>query len=109
MASGLPIVSCEVVGVVDCLEHERNALLVPPRSPQALAQAIERMLGDDALRMRLAQTALDEARTRYSWQARGRQIAGIYAGLQGTAPDLDWHYDASDPDPCVYRSKPHLL
>ncbi len=37
---------------------------------------------------RLAQTALDEARTRYSWQARGRQIAGIYADLQGTTPDL---------------------
>ena len=109
MASGLPIVSCEVVGVVDCLADGRDALLVEPEAPGQLADAVERLLADDALRHRLAATALDEARTLYSWRARGEQIAGVYASLQGTRPDDRWTYDAADPDPCVYRVTPQLL
>ena len=109
MASGLPIVSCEVVGVVDCLADGRDALLVEPESPEQLADAIERMLTDGPLREWLARTALDEARTLYSWRARGEQIAGVYRSLQGTAPDDAWSYDASAPDPCVYRETPQLL
>ncbi len=109
MASGLPVVSCEVVGVVDCLADGRDALLVPPRAPGRLADAVEALLTDGALRQRLAQTALDEARTRYSWTARARQIAGVYASLRGTAPDDSWTYDAADPDDCVYRATPQLL
>ena len=109
MASGLPIVSCEVVGVVDCLGDGRDALLVPPQAPGPLADAVDRLLADGALRQRLAETALDEARTLYSWRARARQIAGVYASLRGTAPDDAWTYDAADPDDCVYRATPHLL
>ncbi|MDT0631502.1 glycosyltransferase family 4 protein [Rubrivirga litoralis] len=109
MASGLPIVSCEVVGVVDCLQDDRDALLVAPEAPEQLAAAVERLLDDAPLRERLAQTALDEARTLYSWRARGEQIAGVYRSLQGTAPDNGWTYDGSDPDPCVYRETPQLL
>ena len=109
MASGLPIVSCEVVGVVDCLADGRDALLVEPESPGQLADAVDRVLTDDALRHRLAATALDEARTLYSWRARGEQIAGVYQSLRGTAPDDGWSYGASAPDPCVYRQTPQLL
>ena len=109
MASGLPIVSCEVVGVVDCLADGRDALLVEAGAPAQLADAVERLLTDDALRQRLAQTALDEARDLYSWRARGEQIAGVYESLRGTAPDDAWTTDATDPDPCVYRVSPQLL
>ena len=109
MASGLPIVSCEVVGVVDCLADGRDALLVPPADPPALAAAIARMLADAPLRERLARTALGEARTLYAWSARAEQIAGVYRSLLGTTPDDGWRYDGSDPEPCVYRETPQLL
>ena len=109
MASGLPVVSCAVVGVVDCLEDGRDALLVPPASPSALATAIERMLDDDALRVRLARTALAEAQTLYAWTARAAQIAGVYERLRGTSPSAAWMPDTRLPDPCPYRQTPHLL
>lgn len=109
MAGGLPVVSCAVVGVVDCLEDGRNALLVPPADPAALATAIERVLDDGPLRERLARTALDEARTLYAWRARAEQIAGVYASLVGTAPDDGWALPSGPPDPCVYRATPQLL
>ena len=109
MASGLPVVSCAVVGVVDCLEDARDALLVPPADPPALAEAIGRMLGDGDLRARLARTALAEAQTLYAWDARARQIAGVYASLLGTAPSTAWTYETDAAEPCVYRETPHLL
>ncbi|MET0404062.1 MAG: glycosyltransferase family 4 protein, partial [Cystobacter sp.] len=116
MASGLPIVSTRAVGVVDCLEDGRDALLVPPRDADALAGAIARMLDDTALRQRLARTALTEVRELYSWQAVGRQIQGVYADLTGTTPDTRWTglydprttHEQADPS-CRFRSAPHLL
>ncbi|HZI16710.1 MAG TPA: glycosyltransferase family 4 protein [Myxococcus sp.] len=116
MATGLPIVSTRAVGVVDCLEDGRDALLVPPRDAHALARAIARLLDDAALRERLARAALEEVRELYSWQAVGRRIQGVYERLVGTAPDTRWArlYDpgttvaSADPS-CRFRSAPHLL
>ena len=109
MASGLPIVSTEVVGVVDCLRDGENALLVPPRNPEALASAIGRMLDDAELRGRLARYALEEARTEYAWSTIAEQIADVYRTLEGTAPDTAWTLPAGPPDPCRFRAEPHLL
>ena len=114
MASGLPVVSTRAVGVVDCLRHEDNALLVEPHDVAGLADALRRLLDDEPLRRRLATTALAEARQRYSWPAVARQIQGVYASLVGTEPSPDWGgfdrlRDAPvDPD-CRFRAAPHLL
>lgn len=50
LASGKPIVASRVGGNPEVVEHERNGLLVPPRSPEALAEAILRLRRDPALR-----------------------------------------------------------
>ncbi len=108
MATGLPIVSTRAVGVVDCLRHEENALLVPPGDPQALAGAVNRLLDDADLRRRLAGQALEEARNLYAWPAVARQILAVYEGLAGTSPDDGWT-DPGPVDPCRFRREPHLL
>jgi glycosyltransferase involved in cell wall biosynthesis len=43
MASGLPVVSCRAVGVMDCLRDDENGLLVEPGDVPALAAALRRM------------------------------------------------------------------
>ncbi|WP_158044074.1 glycosyltransferase family 4 protein [Skermanella pratensis] len=117
MASGLPIVSTNAVGVVDCLTDGSNALLVEPRDVDGLASAIGRMLDDGALRRRLAHQSLEEVRSLYSWHAIGRRIQEIYAQVRGTRPDTTWTgtYDpaavtreTADPT-CRFRAAPHLL
>ncbi len=109
MASGLPVVSCFAVGVIDCLRDGENGLLVTPGDIPALTRAIARLLDDMALRKRLAEVAYDEAKRLYSWPVIAAQIAGIYARLAGTAPDLNWTFD-TPPDPsCRFRAAPHLL
>jgi glycosyltransferase involved in cell wall biosynthesis len=54
MALGTPCVSTEVTGIPELLRHEQTGLSVPERDPRALASAIERLLDDSALRVRLA-------------------------------------------------------
>ncbi len=109
MASGLPVVSCFAVGVIDCLRDGENGLLVTPGDIPALTRAIARLLDDADLRSRLAEAAYDEARRLYSWPVIAAQIAGIYESLRGTVPDLNWTFD-TPPDPsCRFRAAPHLL
>ncbi|MCR0981867.1 glycosyltransferase family 4 protein [Roseomonas populi] len=108
MASGLASVSCDAVGVRDCLRHEENGLLSQPGDVPALAANLRRIITDAPLRARLAANALDECRRTYSWEAVGRQIMGIYEEVRGTAPDT-----AFDPvlpmAECRFRAAPHLL
>ena len=61
MALGKALVVTSVGGLGEFLEHERNALVVAPGDDLALAREIGRLLGDDALRERLAAEAADGA------------------------------------------------
>ena len=108
MATGLPVVSTNTTGVVDCLRHEGNALLHEPGDVAGLAATIERMILDEPLRRRLAAQALEEARTLYSWPSVAKQIVGVYESLLDTRPDDSW--TAPGPvEPCRFRLQPHLL
>jgi glycosyltransferase involved in cell wall biosynthesis len=117
MASGLPIVSTRAVGVVDCLRHERDALLVEPKDVAGLAAAVARLLDDGELRRRLACRALADVRRLYSWPAVGRQIMAVYDRVADRKPSAGWLelYDpravtvgTADPG-CRFRAAPHLL
>jgi glycosyltransferase involved in cell wall biosynthesis len=80
MASGVPVVATPVGGVAEVARHEVEALLVPPQDVHALAQAIERILGDPALANRLAGAARKRAEV-FSPSAQARRIGEIYDGL----------------------------
>ena len=108
MASRMAVVSCRSVGVVDCIRDGENGLLTEPGDVPALADAVRRVLRDAGLRRRLAEAALVECRTVYSWAKVGRQIMAVYAAVAGEAPS-----PAFDPllplTPCRFRHEPHLL
>lgn len=55
MASGLPVVGTRVNGIAELVEEGRTGLLVPPDDPQRLADALGKLLGDRAWRLRLGQ------------------------------------------------------
>ena len=54
-AAGRPIVASDVPGCRDVVEEGVNGILVPPRDPQSLATAIERLLGAPALRAQMGE------------------------------------------------------
>lgn len=61
-AAGLPIVGTAVDGMLDIFVPEVDALLTPPGDAGALAHAIERVLRDDALALKLSEASRALAR-----------------------------------------------
>jgi glycosyltransferase involved in cell wall biosynthesis len=66
LASGLCVVSTNVGGVPRLLEHERDALLVPPADAEAMAMAVRRLLDDATLAERLSRAGRTKAE-RFDW------------------------------------------
>ena len=62
MAAGKPIAATDADGLIEVLEHERTALIVPRRDGDALAAAIVRLIDDPSLRGRLAAGAAGASR-----------------------------------------------
>jgi colanic acid/amylovoran biosynthesis glycosyltransferase len=66
MALGLPVVTTSLNGLAEAVVDEQTGLVVPGRDPQALADALERVLADPELRSRLAQEARRHVEAHFS-------------------------------------------
>ena len=80
MAAGAPIVATAVGGIPELLDHGGAGILVPPRDPAGLAQAIDRILTDPALSARL-RTAGRRRAEMLSWDSLAGRILEVYAGV----------------------------
>ncbi len=54
LASATPVVATNTGGQTEIVTHEKNALIVPPGEPDALAHSLLRLINDTALRETLA-------------------------------------------------------
>ncbi len=67
MAAGVAVIATDVSGIRDVVRDGQTGLLVPARSPRALAQAIQRMVKDEALRARLVEAGRKDVERRFAW------------------------------------------
>lgn len=74
MAAGLPVVATAVSGTPEMVKDGENGLLVPPRDPVALAEALRRLVTDEELARRLGA----EAR---GWAASALDPGGMAEGI----------------------------
>jgi glycosyltransferase involved in cell wall biosynthesis len=70
-AAGLPIIATDIRGCRQVVVDGVTGRLVPVRSAEALAGALDELVGDDRLRAEMAVAAADRARTEFDQQ---RQI-----------------------------------
>ena len=68
-ATGLPVVSTNVTGVIDLIVDNETGILVEVQNPGKLADALQRILEDDALAKRLAAAAEVFVKKHFSVQA----------------------------------------
>ncbi|OAI04387.1 hypothetical protein A1353_13375 [Methylomonas methanica] len=57
MAMEMPVISTDISGIPELIQDQINGLLVPEKNAQAMADAIQSLLDDQSLRLRLGQTA----------------------------------------------------
>jgi glycosyltransferase involved in cell wall biosynthesis len=83
MACGVPVVGTSVGGLRDTIEDGRTGLLVPPRTPAAVAMAVRRLLASPGLRGAMAEQGPRVAAQRYDWSRVAQATEAVYGELLG--------------------------
>ncbi|AKE38237.1 D-inositol-3-phosphate glycosyltransferase [Corynebacterium camporealensis] len=86
-ASGTPVVAAAVGGLSIAVADEQTGLLVHSHEATDWADALERLLDDDPLRISMGEAAVGHAE-KFSWAASASKLAEIYAeAIQIDVPD----------------------
>ena len=81
MASGKPVVASAHGGPTEIVRDGETGLLVPPNDPDALADALARLIADPALRRRMGAAGRRRAVKRYSFEAHLAAFIALYTSL----------------------------
>jgi len=80
-ACGVPVVVSNIGGLPEVVKDGETGFVVPPRDPQATAEAIEKILLDEELRKRLSFNARKFILEKYDWKDNFKLITEIYKKL----------------------------
>ena len=81
-ACATPVVASDIPGYRDVVTPE-TGVLCRPDDPDALADALVALLGDEPRRARLGAAARELAQQRYSWRDIARRLASVYELVTG--------------------------
>lgn len=85
MASELPIVATDVGGVGELLVHGETGLLVPPQDPQALADALARLIDSRSTWREMGQSVRRVVAAHYEIKQRNRELEQLCLRLVASA------------------------
>ena len=81
MHFALPIISTTVGGIPDIFQNKSGAILIPPKSPQQLNAAIQRLARNPALRQDLGRANKENAIAHYSAKAHVSAMVEVFRAL----------------------------
>jgi glycosyltransferase involved in cell wall biosynthesis len=86
MASGRPVVSCDVgTGVAWVNQNGVTGLVVPPRDPVALANAIRRVLGEKGLAEKMGIAGRERVHTNFTASSMVEGVMRVYENTLGVS------------------------
>jgi len=80
MACGAPVVAAASEGIMEYAVDEENCLLVPPKSPAALADALHRVINDEKLRVKLVDGGYETVK-RFAWPRMADQFEELLLSI----------------------------
>lgn len=89
LACGTPLVTTDNGGCRDYAIDRETALVVPPRDPQAMAEAIREVRADPHLRRRLVQNGLELVAERFDWERTTDRFEELVRRPLAGEPDPD--------------------
>ncbi|HYA54852.1 MAG TPA: glycosyltransferase family 4 protein, partial [Thermoplasmata archaeon] len=78
LAAGTPVVASRVGGIPEFIEDGKAGLLVPPKTPKALAEAIARIWNEPELARRFGEYGRDQVVPRYQWDSLVDRLDRLY-------------------------------
>jgi len=81
-ASGKPVVGSNVGGIPGVIRHGYNGLLVEPNNPEALANTMLQLLGDEDLRVQMGKNGLVIAE-KHDWSIVAKATEKLYYSILG--------------------------
>ncbi len=82
LACATPVVASDITGYRDVMTPE-TCLAFPPGDERALVESVAALLADEPRRQAMGAAGRALAQERYSWDAIGRRLVGIYDGVIG--------------------------
>ena len=89
MAAGCPVVATAVGGIPDIVGDSKAGVIVGPRHPPALAEAITRILGDVRTRSAMATAARERAMTTFDVRTCYEKTTELYGVVSAGASRAD--------------------
>ncbi len=81
MSCGLPVVATAISGSLDVVSSGENGILIPPKSPKEMANAISMLLDNDEIRKKLGKNARKTIEERFTWDIISDKILKCYESL----------------------------
>ena len=81
MASSRPLIASNMPIVRELVREDVDALLFSPNDPDDLARQVLTLLNDTALSRRLADSATERARVKFTWHEAQKKLAKVYGRL----------------------------
>ncbi len=82
MAAGVAVISTNVSGIPELIQSEQDGLLVEEKDAEALADAIERLLSDEALTRRLRSAARKKIEAEFSSEISAQRLAALFTEMK---------------------------
>jgi glycosyltransferase involved in cell wall biosynthesis len=87
MASGLPVVATDVGGAREAIDQGRTGFVVQSGDPVALADCVDRLLADSALRNQMGAAGREQAVREFSLEAMVRRYEQLYLEMAGVSTE----------------------
>ena len=85
LACGTPVVASRVGGLATTIRDGETGYLIGELSPEAFAQRLELLLGDEGLMVKMGDAGRASV-MRYSWSAIADEVLGLYEELPKAHP-----------------------
>jgi glycosyltransferase involved in cell wall biosynthesis len=88
MAAGMPVVASRVEGTAELVIDGQTGRLVPSRSPELLAAALEALLNDSQGAAAMGRAGRERAAAEFTWEATVARYDALYRSLGSVDPPL---------------------
>ncbi|MDJ0719809.1 MAG: glycosyltransferase [Prochloraceae cyanobacterium] len=87
MAMEVPVVSTDISGISELIEHKVNGILIPEKNPKALADELEQLLLQPQLIQKLKKSSRNKILQQFSLEKNIKQIKDLLLGTLSNSKD----------------------